>query len=267
MIDTQRFEKAIQQLEEAKEREPELISYYQFYQDIFRLQSEAIAAIGEELVMADGKTLRKRAQLGLPQMSFSHLPVKPDQFTELAIKLANTLLEYQGVDESESSFEDVDWVLLAKERFEGGRRNAPADLIQLAAELATVPYLEWASEQTMPHIFEIPWRKGSCPMCDGEPNFSYLEGEDGGRWLVCSRCRAVWQYHRVECPFCANKEPAKLKYYPAGEKKIYRLYVCDVCHRYLKAVDLRVAGIDTVSMVEPVLTWSLDNAAREKGYV
>ncbi|MCJ7626330.1 MAG: formate dehydrogenase accessory protein FdhE [Anaerolineaceae bacterium] len=267
MIDTQRFEKAIQQLEEAKDREPELFSYYQFYQDIFRLQAEAIATIGEELVMADKKTLKQRAQQGLSQLSFSDLPIKPARFTEQALKLANTLLEHQGGDENELSLADVDWVSLARERFENGRCDAAPDLIELAAELATAPYLEWASEQTMPHIFKIPWIKGSCPVCDGEPNFAYLEGEVESRWLVCSRCRAVWQHNRVECPFCENKESAKLKYYPAGKEKAHRLYVCDVCHRYLKAVDLRVAGMDSVNMVEPVLTWSLDTAARDIGYV
>jgi FdhE protein len=130
-----------------------------------------------------------------------------------------------------------------------------------------MPYLEWASERIMPHLTGVNWRKNRCPVCNGEPNFAYLDRDDGVRWLICSRCRAEWRYKRLVCPFCENDDPAKLKYYPAGEKKNYRLYVCDVCTRYLKAVDLRKAGENTLLLAEPVLTWSLDLAAREEGYV
>jgi FdhE protein len=57
-----------------------------------------------------------------------------------------------------------------------------------------------------------------------------------------------------------------LLFYPVGEKKSHRLYVCDHCKRYLKAVDQRVAGTAVDLIAEPILTWSLDRAAREKGY-
>jgi len=268
MPDHTQSEAAIQRLEDAKKDEPELAAYYQFYQNVFCLQAESKTSISRELEMIDEQALVARALQGLPQLAFSQLPIDPEQFNELALEIADALLEYQGQDneENELSFEDVDWVSLARESFEEGLSKADPEPLELVAHLATAPYLEWASEQIMPHLAEVSWKKGTCPVCGGEPNFAYLEKEEGSRLLICSRCLAEWRYMRMECPFCDNKDTTKLRYYPAGEKKTHRLYVCDACQRYLKAVDMREVKDKVILLAEPVLTWSLDRAAREKGY-
>ena len=260
-------EKAQQSFEEAKKSEPGLAPYYQFYQRVFRLQAESRAAISYELELADQNVMQIRMSQGLPQVSFAQLPIEPISFKKLVLSLTEALLEYQGGEGEDLINVDLDWVSIAREQFEKRQGGAPPSLLEIAIELATMPYLEWAAEQVMPHLDEKRWQKGSCPICGGEPNFAYLENGDGSRWLVCSRCRAEWRYKRMLCPFCDNKDPAKLKYYPAGEKKTHRVYVCDTCLRYLKVVDLRVAGTKIDLMAEPVLRWSLDKAAREMGYV
>ena len=200
-------------------------------------------------------------------MSFAQLPIEPASFKQLVLGLADALLEYQGDEVVDFKYDDLDWVGKAREQFIKGQGGIQPILLETAVELATMPYLEWAAEQIMPHLDETHWQKGSCPICGGQPNFAYLETGDGSRWLVCSRCRAEWRHKRMACPFCNNKDSEKLRYYPAGEKKTHRVYVCDACLRYLKAVDLRATGVDIVLMAEPVLRWSLDKAAREKGYV
>lgn len=261
------LEKALQLLDEAKENEPELASYYQFYQQVFRLQGGAKAAITYELELADQTLLQSRMSEGLPQVSYAQLPIEPDSFTRLVLALADALMAYQDGEGDEFNYPDLDWVAVAREHFEKRQATVQPGLLEMAVELATMPYLEWAAEQVMPHLDVNHWQRGSCPICGGEPNFAYIENEDGSRWLVCSHCRAEWRHKRMACPFCDNKEPDKLKYYPAGENKTHRLYVCDTCLRYLKAVDLRATGADIVIMAEPVLKWSLDKAAREKGYI
>jgi FdhE protein len=155
----------------------------------------------------------------------------------------------------------------AKERFIMPHNADRSNLLGLAIDQACMPYIEHAAMQVMSHVDLSKWVEGSCPCCGGEPNFAYLEGEDGSRGLVCSRCRFVWRYKRIGCPFCGNTDPGTLRYYPAGKKNTYRLYVCDSCKRYLKAVDQRVVGSSIDLIVEPILTWSLDKAAREKGYL
>lgn len=268
MIDQNQRELAIQQFKQAEGREPELASYYQLHQKIFRLQDEIRDNIKGDLEMADGGALEERAHHGRPQLAFSQLPIEPEEFGELTLEISNLLLEYHKEKGEVEDLvpDDFDIFSLARERFEGPQDKAEPKFSALVADLALMPYLEWASEKIMPHLTEVNWRKCRCPVCAGEPNFAYLDKDEGVRWLICSRCRAEWRYTRLACPFCENKDPSKLKYYPAGENQIYRLYVCELCLRYLKAIDLRKTGVDNGFLAEPILTWSLDLAAREKGY-
>ncbi len=262
--------RAIRRLEEAEDQEPGLASYYRFYRTIFLLQDAAKNDITEMLELMDENILEARAAQGLPQLAFSQLPFEPDRFQVLASDLAEALVRYRAEESGEDDMmvpANTDWVSLAKERFapEGDERGEPG-VVELATDLALMPYLEWASEQIAPCLKEIRWGRGNCPVCGGDPNFAYLEKEAGERWLVCSKCRAEWKHKRLACPFCGNEDHTKLRYYPAGENKDYRLYVCDDCQRYLKAIDLRKVEGEVILSVEPVLTWSLDVAAREKDY-
>jgi len=127
------------------------------------------------------------------------------------------------------------------------------------------PFLEAYAEALRPLVKEDLWRRGRCPVCDGEPDFAYLARESGGRGLLCSRCDTQWLYKRLECPFCGNTKRESLAYYPSEDNR-YRLYVCDKCKRYLKAIDLREVGETPLLPVERIVTIDMDLAARENGY-
>jgi len=109
------------------------------------------------------------------------------------------------------------------------------------------------------------WRRGYCPACGGNPDFAYLHRETTARWLVCSRCDTPWVYQRLQCPYCANQDQNKLAFF-TDEPGRYRLYVCDACHRYLKAVDLRQAPAEPLFALERLLTLDLDQQAQARGY-
>jgi len=117
-------------------------------------------------------------------------------------------------------------------------------LAQTAADLALKPYLEWAAERVLLHVDQEHWKRGHCPVCGGEPDFAYLDSETGARHLVCSRCDSQWLYRRL----------------------MYRLYVCQNCRRYLKAIDLRQVGRRILFPVERLKTLNMDLAARQEGY-
>jgi FdhE protein len=170
--------------------------------------------------------------------------------------------------------EKVDWLSLAEKRFEqgiadGSEEKTPEEtdmgLVKMAVDLALQPHLEWAAEQVMPHVDQESWKRGYCPACGGAPDFAVLIEETGARHLLCSRCRSQWLYKRLACPFCNNTDHTKLLYYPS-EDEVYRLYVCQACKHYLKAIDLRKATHKVVLAVEPLLTVAMDLAAQEQGY-
>jgi FdhE protein len=271
----ERTRQVMEALEKARTQNPELADFYEFHQRVFRLQHEAKAQIAATLEMLDQKILRARVRQGLPQLSFAQLPLEAEGFSRLATEIAKALGQYDpelatGTD----GLEGIDWLSLAGRRFEQGMANegeeeAPKEtkvgLAETAADLALQPYLEWAAEQVMPHVDQESWKRGYCPVCGGAPDFAVLVEETGARYLLCSRCRSQWLYKRLQCPFCDNTDHTKLLYYPS-EDEVYRLYVCQVCKHYLKAIDLRKATHKVVLAVEPLLTVAMDLAAREQGY-
>jgi FdhE protein len=270
-----RARQAMEALAEARTQNPELADFYEFHHRVFHLQHEAKAEIAATLEMLDNKVLRARVLQGLPQLSFAQLPLEAEGFSRLATEIAQALVQYEpGLAAGTDGLEDVDWLSLAAKRFEQGMANegeekAPEEtemaLVETAVDLALQPYLEWAAEQVMPHIEQESWKRGYCPVCGGAPAFAALVEDTGARHLLCSRCRSQWLYKRLGCPFCNNADHTKLLYYPS-EDEVYRLYVCQVCKHYLKAIDLRKATHRVVLAVEPLLTVAMDLAAQKEGY-
>ncbi len=266
MIHQTRREKAIRKLEAAKKDEPDLSSYYQLYQDLLQIQEETESRIINDLEMVDEEALKKRAIAGLPQLSFDHLSIDGKSFRNDVENILKILIAYQEEKVELFPGDEETLLLMARERFSQTENKDMTDLLGLAIDLALMPYIEHATTQIKEFLDKAKWLKQTCPACGGETNFACLDEKDGGRTLICSRCRYEWHYKRTGCPYCQNSDPKNLRYYPAGEKKAYRLYVCDSCKRYLKAVDLRIAGSSFDLIAGPILTWSLDKAAREKGY-
>ncbi len=69
---------------------------------------------------------------------------------------------------------------------------------------------------------------------------------------------------RFRC-FNDKLDASYLSHFPSGDGA-YRLYVCDACKRYLKAIDLRRARHRVVWSVERVAMAGMDVAALGYGY-
>jgi FdhE protein len=97
------------------------------------------------------------------------------------------------------------------------------------------------------------------------PDIATRERDSGQRRLLCSRCDSEWAYLRIACLFCGNEDPSQIAYYPSDDK-VYRLSVCERCHRYLKTVDLRETAGEKLLPAERILTVGMDVAAEKAGY-
>jgi hypothetical protein len=128
------------------------------------------------------------------------------------------------------------------------------------------PFLQVRSRQLVSVVDHDRWRRRLCPVCGGRPDFGYLAREDGARWLMCSRCDAVWLYHRLKCPSCETEDQSRISYF-ADSSERYRLYVCDACRGYIKIIDLRKAPLDTDLGFERFLTVELDREAGKNRYL
>lgn len=107
-----------------------------------------------------------------------------------------------------------------------------------------------------------------CPACGELPLLGVLreEGHGARRTLVCARCLAEWDYHRVVCPWCGERGFEALPVFTAEQFDHVRIEACDRCKRYLKTIDLTKNGL-AVPPVDDIASVSLDLWAREQGYV
>jgi transcription elongation factor Elf1 len=139
------------------------------------------------------------------------------------------------------------------------------EALSLCLRSAFHPILVRYSEQLSPLVKQDSWRQKACPVCGGKPDFSFLDREAGTRWLICSRCDTEWLFLRLECPFCGNRDQDSLAYLTDG-KELYRLYTCERCRTYIKAINLRCTEGEVLFPLERILTLDLDRQAHEAGY-
>jgi FdhE protein len=142
------------------------------------------------------------------------------------------------------------------------------ELLGLVLSLTLRPFLRHFSAQTVAHLNLELWYRGYCPVCGGHPNFSRLSKAVGKRYLYCSLCETEWVFARIGCPFCRHAEEARVRYFTVDDDQRYRVYVCDKCRGYVKAIDESKAGQDEKIELfwEDVKTVHLDLLAMQEGY-
>jgi FdhE protein len=272
-VDDAQTQQILLALEEAGARDPDLSTYYELHRTLFQTLAQAGAGISATLEMVDDLALKARLSQGLPLISFAQLPLEAERFAELVSALAGVLVEYSPeLAEQPVPDSPAECLALAQQRFEEGKadkeqgeQDGGVTLAQLAVDLALKPYLEWAAEQVRPHVNQDRWKQRYCPVCGGAADFGFLEEEAGARYLICSRCSSQWLYRRFGCPSCGTHDHTKQSYY-LSDDEVYRLYVCQSCHRYLKVMDLRQVSRKALFPAERVTTVAMDVAAQEEGY-
>ena len=140
----------------------------------------------------------------------------------------------------------------------------PHEPLEQVLALAMRPFLERCADMLQQRLDFTGWRRGSCPLCGGEPELAILV-TSGDRVLVCGRCTVRWPFGEMRCPFCGNADRATLPSFGSPDHR-YRMYACDACRRYLKAYDARQGGRPFMLWVDSVATLPLDAAAVARGY-
>jgi len=106
-----------------------------------------------------------------------------------------------------------------------------------------------------------------CPACGNPPQLSVLREFNNGarRSLICSLCSTEWEFRRVLCPYCGEKNKDKLPLFSAEEFVQARVEACDSCKSYIKCIDLTKDG-HAIPQVDDLATLALDLWAQEQGY-
>lgn len=136
---------------------------------------------------------------------------------------------------------------------------------QFFARACLQPYAECLAGSS--HIQVSGYTGSICALCHSRPLAAVLrpEGDGGKRSLLCSFCLLEWNFHRIVCPSCGERDNQKLPRYSAAEFAHVRVEACDTCKMYLKSVDLTINGL-AVPIVDEIATAPLDLWAGEHGY-
>ena len=143
------------------------------------------------------------------------------------------------------------------------RANLPAMLDEVLA-VAVKPFLARTVEGYGTGVDFSEWGHPWCPYCGAEPELAVIAGADE-RLLICGRCVGRWSWLAVGCPWCGERDASQLAAFAARDR-MYRVYACRTCRRYLKAVDLRRATRPVFPAVDVVATLPLDAAVVEQGF-
>jgi FdhE protein len=127
------------------------------------------------------------------------------------------------------------------------------------------PFAEKQAESLAPLPDNLVWNKGYCPICGSWPELSFLEGNEGRRWLKCSFCAHEWSFARIKCPFCETEQQDKMEMIFSKDRAFERAELCYECMKYVVSVDVR-EQINVVREIAALGMVYLDVLAQEKGF-
>jgi FdhE protein len=140
-------------------------------------------------------------------------------------------------------------------------------LVASTLRLALFPVLARWAAALAPLRRGIPWHGGYCPTCGSWPLLGEFRGLEQIRFLRCGLCASEWEFPRLLCAFCGNRDHRQLGYFHAeGEESSRRAATCDACGGYVKMVTTLAALSEPGVLVADLATLHLDLAAAERGY-
>jgi len=269
--------KIVKKLKEQEKEEGSLPLLLEFYKKLAGVQTVTQKGIGLIEPTISSTAINRRLAQGQPLVRFEELAIDGallrDAFTRVIAVFAQYPQLFSVIPERLKTTKAGR--LLTKKAvkawFDG--KTLPAtltegigdNLLQAIIQATLQPFLSMHALALIDHVKGDIWRQNYCPICGGSPDLAFLETEVAGRGLVCSRCDSEWMYQRLQCPYCRNQDQSLLTF-SEDEQGLYRLYQCKKCMCYLKAIDLRKAGPETLMPLERIYTLHLDTQAQEMGY-
>ncbi len=270
--------KILKRLQEWEEKEGHLPKLLEFYQRLLGIQSGVKLPVDITRRDLSEEAISNRSGHGSPLLSFDDLAIDWSLLQNMLKEITALFTDYTEVlgeipeNLKNASPDPTILKKVTKSWFEGASlppqmpiSSANEALWELIIDATLRPFLVSHCEALLSFVNQEQWRRGYCPICGSNPDFAFLDKERGARWLLCSRCDAEWLFQRLECPYCGTKEPSSLAYF-TDDKGLYRLYVCEKCRHYLKAIDLRRADYEVLLPLERFLTLNIDSQAHQDGY-
>ena len=272
--------KIFERLEEWQQSEGSSAEFVEFYKRLLSIQADIKALVSAPELTLSQAEVTARLRQGVPLLEWEALSLDWSALQDLFLKVTALGGEYYKA--AAGDFEKLKDIAsntsLLQKATRAWYKNQPLsslaatssvseELLAAVIHSAVKPFLTTHAEALISLVNQEQWRRGYCPICGGKPDFAFLDKERGARWLLCSRCDAQWLFQRLQCPYCGTQDQNALAYFTDEEElHLYRLYVCEQCHTYIKAIDLRRAEREVFLSLERVMTLDMDKQGQEKGY-
>lgn len=257
------------------------------YKEVLEVQFEYMKKIDMSFVLSPEEiqdSFRQRRYL----LQGETLPIDPDLFCEIVLEISRAVAranpsmsreldrlivldDWKGDNlknflRREEKLNPEGLQLYLQEKEIDRKTGLEIETILFVFFMALVPfYVNYAQKVASRTDFNL-WKQGRCPVCGQKPGMAMLRSEDNARILECGLCRTRWDFPRLECPFCDNRDFKKLNYFYLEEDKSRRVYVCEKCKSYLKTINAKDMGKIVNLELEDLFTVQLDMVAQEKGY-
>ena len=230
--------------------------------------------------------IRRHAASGAPILRFENIRIEPSDLRLLVRQIADVMRRHGAFEESDYQRIQTrarDMNLDVAERWYSRSAHRPAvaaigmprddqpgaeeprdEALDQVMALAMRPWMTRCAEVLQQRSELALWTHAHCALCGAEPDFALITPA-AERHLICSRCALRWKFEPLTCPYCQNSDRARITSF-ATPDGYYRVYACDVCHRYLKAFDGRHAPRPVMPMVDTIATLPLDAYAMQRGY-
>ena len=266
----------IVELRELKMAQPDLASAADMQIELLSAQRRVQARVPLPSVTFDRR--KPDRQQRKPILQFKDLPIDWSDFRLMIRQTADILRRFDTLDgpeydriQSLARDGQIDAVVcswyeaaMAPARRKTDPQTHEKELLDQVLLLAMRPFLARCAEALLPKIEIGDWGQPVCPLCGGEPEFAYINPA-AERLLICGRCTGQWRYDAITCPYCENSDRTQITSFTSRDQR-YRIYACDVCHRYLKAYDGRDGSRPALLAVDSIATLPLDAAAIQRGY-
>ena len=268
----------IVELRQLRDEQPDLAQAIDLQIELLQMQRRVQSRVPLPAMNLDAAHLATVLGAGKPILTFEQIPIDWSDLRFLVRSTADALRTHDAIEADDYRRIEVltrdaarlppavrEWFEAARALPAGGRESGP-DIAGLETVLlqAMRPFLSRCADAVMARSLFQGWPHGNCPLCGGEPDFSYFTPA-AERLLICSRCTSRWRFGQLACPFCLNADRTRITSFATRDGR-YRLNGCDVCSRYIKSFDGRHSSRQVMPAVDSIATLPLDAAAVQKGY-
>lgn len=262
-------------LKELRTAQPDLASAVDLQIALLDIQRRLQSRVPLPWISADDAWLQEQAKAGRALIRFGDIPLEWSDFRLAFRQNADVLLRFDALEASDhqaivalaregNTLAPVveQWYNATSGTGQTRPEGLPASLDHVLV-LALRPFLARCAEVLRART-PLTASHALCPFCGWEPDFAVIM-PSAERHLICGRCSTQWPFASLTCPFCKNDDRARITSFATRDGR-YRVYGCDVCHRYLKAYDGRTAPRPVMVAVDTIATLPLDAAAMQRGY-